>query len=189
MDGVVFHNLLRKHRDRVFSHAWYVLRNREDAEDVTQEVFVKLWEHGKEIDPGKTEAWIMRVTHNACIDCCRRRSRKQKRQRDLEAEGAADAAAWRPQEWDPEGAFEWTETQRILLSAMDELPASVRSLLLMHYFQDMPMDRIGEAVGMSESAVKVAVHRGRKKLKKALIKRNPEWSRRIGYVERIVQTG
>jgi hypothetical protein len=48
-------NLLKINRDRVFSHACYVLHNREDAEDVTQEVFVKLWERGKEINPDKAD--------------------------------------------------------------------------------------------------------------------------------------
>jgi RNA polymerase sigma-70 factor (ECF subfamily) len=167
MDRAFFQELLQKHRDRVFSHARYVLHNREDAEDVAQEVFVKLWEHGRDVDPAKTEAWIMRVTHNACIDCCRRRSRNRKGEDRLHFDSPGAGLNCD----DPSVLYELNETQRALLSAMDALPASVRSLILMHYFQDMPMEQIGETVGMTPNAVKVAVHRGRKLLRKTLLAR------------------
>jgi RNA polymerase sigma factor (sigma-70 family) len=171
MDRALFHELLKTHRDRVFSHSFYVLHNREDAEDVTQEVFVKLWERGGEIDSEKAAAWIMRVAHNACIDCCRRRSRKRKR----ESAAGAETLEAAPSQGDPGELVERTETRRLLISAMDALPASVRSLLLMHYFQDLPMDRIGGMTGMTPNAVKVAVHRGRKLLRKVFLEKVPDW--------------
>jgi RNA polymerase sigma-70 factor (ECF subfamily) len=182
MKRTAFQNLLNSQKDRVFGHAVYFLRNREDAEDVTQEVFVKLWNHWDSIDAGKAEAWLMRVTHRQCIDAHRRRVRARRR-------GEADACA----EWDPDARgdtapvspsdpqhdFELNETQRTLIEAMGGLPAATRSMMLMHYFEDMTLECIGEVLGMTPNAVKVAIHRGRKNLGEILRTKYPEWSEEI----------
>jgi DNA-directed RNA polymerase specialized sigma24 family protein len=59
---------------------------------------------------------------------------------------------------------------------MAGLPAATRSMMLMHYFEDMTCERIGEALGMTPNAVKVAIHRGRKNLGEILRIKYPEWS-------------
>ena len=61
-----------QHRHRILSFAHYSLRVREDAEDVTQEVFIKLWKHWQKIDHEKLGAWLMRVAHNCVIDHVRK---------------------------------------------------------------------------------------------------------------------
>ena len=63
-----FRKLAEEFSDRVYTFAFYSLRSREEAEDVTQEVLVKLWQHAENIDPGKRSAWVMRVARNAVID-------------------------------------------------------------------------------------------------------------------------
>ena len=68
-----FTQLLESNRDRVFRQALYCLRDPDDAQDVTQDVFVKLWHKGDGIEPGKAPGWLMAVTHNLCIDLIRRR--------------------------------------------------------------------------------------------------------------------
>jgi RNA polymerase sigma-70 factor (ECF subfamily) len=174
MDAPAFQNLLRKHRDRVFSHAYYFLRNREDAEDVAQEVFVKLWENRNAVELQKVEAWLMRVVHNRCIDCHRRRSRIQDREEtggNGQWESRSDGGG---AESDPERELDLSETQETLLAAMQNLPPAVRSMLLMHYFEDLGFEKIAGIMGLTENAVKVAVHRGRKKLKALLEKHHPE---------------
>ena len=61
-----------QHRQRIYAFAYYSLRAKEDAEDVTQEVFIKLWQHWQKVDHGKLGAWLMRVAHNAVIDYVRK---------------------------------------------------------------------------------------------------------------------
>jgi RNA polymerase sigma-70 factor (ECF subfamily) len=73
MDHPQFTQLLQSNRDQVFSHALYCLRDPEDAQDVTQEAFVKLWRNLDNIEPGKAESWLKRVAHNLCIDLIRKR--------------------------------------------------------------------------------------------------------------------
>ncbi len=174
MDAPAFQNLLRKHRDRVFSHAYYFLRNREDAEDVAQEVFVKLWENRNAVDLQKVEAWLMRVVHNQCIDCHRRRSRIRNREETGGNGQWGSRSAGGEAETDPEREFDLSETQATLLAAMQNLSPAVRSMLLMHYFEDLDFEKIAGIMGLTENAVKVAVHRGRKKLKTLLETRHSE---------------
>ncbi len=72
MKRQIYTELLASHKDRIYSHALYSLRDAHDAEDVTQEVFLKLWDRYEEIDPEKIGGWLTRVTHNLCIDQSRR---------------------------------------------------------------------------------------------------------------------
>jgi RNA polymerase sigma-70 factor, ECF subfamily len=182
MKRTSFQNLLNSHKDRVFGHALYFLRNREDAEDVTQEVFVKLWNHWDSIDTEKAGAWLTAVTHRQCIDAHRRRARARRRGgTDVAGEWDSGSAGIGPGTTDippsdPQLDFELNESQRTLLEAMAGLPAPTRSMMLMHYFEDMTCERIGEALGMTPNAVKVAIHRGRKNLGEILRIKYPEWS-------------
>lgn len=68
-----FRKICERHRDRIFTFACYYLGNREDAEDVTQEVLLRLWENWRSIEPEGLPAWITRVARNACLDALRRR--------------------------------------------------------------------------------------------------------------------
>lgn len=73
----VYLQAIDQHRHRVLSFARYSLRVREDAEDVTQEVFIKLWQHWHKIDHEKLGAWLMRVAHNCVIDHVRKQRPQQ----------------------------------------------------------------------------------------------------------------
>ena len=135
---------------------------------------MKLWNHGNSVDENKAHAWLMRVTHNQCIDCYRRRIRIRY-SGDAAVDGFHETSAARlDTSADPESEIELSETQQALLEAMERLPTTTRSLLLMHYFEDLPLERIGEIMGMSTNAVKVAIHRGRKSLKGMLEKQHSD---------------
>ena len=176
MDNNTFQNILQGNRNRVYSYARYFLRNNEDAEDVTQEVFVKMWQRCTEQNPDRIPAWLMRVTHNLCIDVTRRRktsvgwhvSADQVEPDSLPAQRSAG---------DPEAGFRLNGTQKSLLDAMATLPARTRGIMLMHYFQGLTYEAISEILQVRVSTIKVAVHRGRKSLRKQLTGYDP------GYVE------
>ncbi len=160
--------LLEQHRDRVFSYALYALRDREDAEDVTQEVFLRLWRQGDQLELHSSEAWLIRVTNNLCIDCARRRKtvRKHLGRPDTETleRLPQQASTWN----DPEAALGRSENQRNLLEAMETLPEEARTIMLMHYFQGLRLQDIAGALGKKTSTVKVQIHRARKALRLVL---------------------
>ena len=72
-----FRKLADEYKDKVYTFAYYSLRSREEAEDVTQEVLVKLWQHAESVAPEKLTAWVMRVARNAVIDNTRRRKSRR----------------------------------------------------------------------------------------------------------------
>jgi RNA polymerase sigma-70 factor (ECF subfamily) len=143
----------------VFSFAHYSLRAKEDAEDITQEVFIKLWQHWQKIDHSKLGAWLMRVAHNAVID----HVRKQKNvasQTDDYAEPEEQAAEVLTEQQVDDGRF-----KEELMASIKLLDDPFRSIIIMRDIQGMSYSDIQHTLDMSESQVKVYLHRGRRKLR------------------------
>ncbi|MFT7470413.1 MAG: RNA polymerase sigma-70 factor (ECF subfamily) [Kiritimatiellia bacterium] len=148
-----------QHRHRILSFAHYSLRVREDAEDVTQEVFIKLWQHWQKIDHEKLGAWLMRVAHNSVIDHVRKQ-RPQQANLDHYAEVEDQVG----QESDA------TELDRHhfksqLQSAIKSLEDPFRSIVIMRDIQGMSYEEIQGSLELSASQVKVYLHRARRKLR------------------------
>ncbi|MBN1892914.1 RNA polymerase sigma factor [bacterium] len=173
MDHGTFKKFVQTHKNAVFSYATYLVRNRQDAEDITQDVFVKLWQNMDKIDKNKTKAWIMRVAHNLCIDQIRRN--KSLRSGPSE-EGNQAVFVQNPgfHDADPEGYMEFREMQKEILEALARLPEKTRCVLLMHYFQDLKLDTISDIMNENLNTVKVTLHRGRKLLHAELKSRYPD---------------
>ena len=170
MKHELFTQLLESNRDRVYSHALYVVRDPEDAQDVTQDTFVRLWHNFGNIDPGKAPGWLMRVTHNLCIDLIRRRQS----QRDNFGFPDPDALEMLPARGfgpDPAEKLQLDQRQQALLEAMETLPPDTRSVMVMHYFQGMKLHEIAEVLDKTVSALKVQIHRARKALRLVLTAR------------------
>lgn len=174
MKKSAFQKILRDHKDRLYGYALYFLRDRDEAEDVVQEVCIKLWEKWDSVDRNRRTAWMMRVAHNQCIDVIRRRKMsvnvQTEKKRDMQAAYQVDSKG----DGHPEAQLELAETQKVLLSALDTLPEQTKSMMLMHYFQGLKYEEIGEVLNAKLSTVKVAVHRGRKALKEVLSEHYPE---------------
>ncbi len=154
-----YQQAITQHRQRVFSFAHYSLRAKEDAEDITQEVFIKLWQHWQKIDHSKLGAWLMRVAHNAVID----HVRKQKSvasQTDDYAEPEEQAAEVLTEQQVDEGRF-----KEELMASIKLLDDPFRSIIIMRDIQGMSYSDIQHTLDMSESQVKVYLHRGRRKLR------------------------
>lgn len=167
MDHALFTQLLESNRDRVYSQALYCLRDPEDAQDVTQDAFVKLWRNLDDIAPDKAAGWLMRVNHNLCIDLIRRRKSQRKNFGYPDADILDRLPAGETGQG-AEEALQLDQQQRALLEAMETLPAETRSVMVMHYFQEMKLAEIAATVGKTVSALKVQIHRARKSLRLVL---------------------
>jgi RNA polymerase sigma-70 factor (ECF subfamily) len=170
---VQFFGLVRQHRDKVFNFSLYFLRNREDAEDVTQNVFIKLWERWDEMDRTKALPWLMRVAHHECIDLIRRYKSRMHSGPDSNDGFWGMIGISDPDH--PEGRMEKNEERRLLLEAIADLPERTQSMVLMHYFEDMKFEDVARVFGMETNAVKVQVHRARTSMKTLLEKKYPEF--------------
>jgi RNA polymerase sigma-70 factor (ECF subfamily) len=168
MNRNIFNELLKEHKDRIFSYACYFLRDREDAEDVTQEVFLRLWRSCDVENRQKAAAWMTRVTHNLCIDWKRRRKTASRHLRSWDSSELENMPKLSGAGTDPERDMQLSQTQTMLLDAMAELPADSRSYVLLHYWQGLTFREIAGNLGVKESTVKVKVHRARKAMRRKM---------------------
>jgi len=150
---------VEQYGQRVYAFASHSLRSGQDADDVTQEVLIKLWRHWRSIDPDKMLAWLMRVTRNAVIDHIRRRQLADSRV-DHRVEPESQAGDERPDE-----SRDRERLRQALLASIQALDEPFRSLLVMRDIQGMRYADIQGAMELSESQVKVYLHRGRRKLR------------------------
>ncbi len=164
---------VEQYGQRVYAFASHSLRGGQDADDVTQEVLIKLWRHWRSIDPDKMLAWLMRVTRNAVIDHIRRQRLADSRfdhriDPDSQAGGPAQPARPGQDQSRNESPGESRDRERLrqaLLASIQALDEPFRSLLVMRDIQGMAYADIQGAMELSESQVKVYLHRGRRKLR------------------------
>ena len=162
-----FRRLAEEYRDKVFNFAYYSLHSKEEAEDITQEVLVKLWQHAESVNPEKLTAWVMRVTRNAVIDTTRR----HKSRGGVFADGvdfdvaeslvAAGNAG-------PDTAARSREVRDALQRALSRVEEPYRSIVVMREIQEMSYSEIVDSLEMPLNTVKVYLHRGRRMLREAL---------------------
>jgi RNA polymerase sigma-70 factor (ECF subfamily) len=161
--GRDFRELAEEYAGRIFTYARYSLRHREDAEDVTQEVLVRLWKHHDAIEAGSTATWVMRVTRNLVIDVSRRRqARTAVFANGLEgAEVAALAARGLAPDAEA-GRAEWREQIEAAVARLEE---PYRSIVVMREIQGFAYEEIAEAMNMPLGTIKVYLHRARRRLR------------------------
>ncbi len=160
-----FQSLVEEHQHRVYTLASYLLGDREEAADVTQEVLLRLWRNLEALD-GNVAAWLLRVTRNYCFDLMRkRRSQRTALGNPEEPEEVQLPDTGQPS---PERLAESSDLGRHLRRAVDELAEPYRSILILREVQEMKYVEISEALEMPLNTVKVNIHRGRKMLRDRL---------------------
>ncbi len=161
-----FRNLVDQHRHRIYTFAYYHLGNQEEAEDVTQEVLVKMWQHRETIEPGSLKAWLLRVTRNGCIDVIRKRNRYRAMvvpEEFIEA-GVKTAVAGSSQD----AVLDSLSIRMELEKALATLEEPYRSIVILREIQELKYDEISDALNMPLNTVKVYLHRARRMLRTRL---------------------
>jgi len=163
-DPEAWGELYRQYAPALFRFCRRALPSREDAEDATMEIFVKLREKLGQYDPSRPfSAWLYKVAANHCWDLLRRRRIRQ----DLET-GEVETL---PLEHPDPGQLERLVAQRTsrdVRSALDKLPARARMALVLRYYSDMSYDEIAEALGVRRAFVGVLLLRARHHLRNVL---------------------
>lgn len=150
--------LFERHHRRLFSFFLRLTRDRAGAEDLVQEVFVRMLKYRQTFkSDAEFTPWMFRLARNAATD--RWRARPRELQHDPEApEPAAETDH-------PVDRLELGDRKRRLARALEALTPEKRELLLLARFSEMRYDEIGELLGVTVGAVKVRVHRAMKDLK------------------------
>lgn len=158
-----FRSLADEYGARVYTFALYTLRRREDAEDVTQEVLVRLWQNREAVSSEGMTAWVMRVTRNLVIDVARRRRARAA----VMAEGADAqvAAGFVASHHRADVDAKRGELRGVLETAVAGLEEPYRSIVVMREIQGFAYEEVAEALELPLGTVKAYLHRARRRLR------------------------
>lgn len=166
-----FEELVRRYQRPIISYVYRMLSDYEAALDVTQEVFIKVYNSlGKYSSEYKFSTWLYRIAHNAAIDYMRRNSVSQQ---SLEAE--TEDGAYQLQIKDarptPEQEREHTEWRNEIEAVVNCLPTAYRDLILLRHSRDMSYDEIAEITGLPLGTVKNRLFRAREMMREMFVER------------------
>jgi len=171
-DERAFKELIEAHRDRVFNISYRMLSNREEAQDVAQEVFITVF---KTIDTFREESkfstWLYRVTVNHCKNRIKYLARRHDRDRDeldentRETNGAIATPVRAPQ---PDRALEGAQIEVLLEAAIKTLDDDQREVVVLRDIEELSIEEICQITGLADGTVKSRLHRARLALRKKL---------------------
>lgn len=157
-DGMAyFEELYEKYATDVLRVSYFYLGDRQKAEDVCQDVFVRLITNAPDLQEGREKAWLLKVALNRCRDLWRGAWLKR-----VVLGSPAFELVPAPDEIDK------LTDQQELMSAVNQLPASFKEVILLHYYQGYGITEIAEMMELPEGTISSRLSRGRKKLESIL---------------------
>jgi RNA polymerase sigma-70 factor (ECF subfamily) len=155
-----FTELYRSHLRDVYSYAYYRIGNHHDAEDLTEQTFLQAYRHfdraQRESDGRPLRPWLIRIAHNLAANYYRDRSRRP--------QTAIDDATVLSSPHDTEALVEGREELERIIQGVQELPDDRREALIMRFALGMDNREIARALGRTDGATKVLLHRATKQL-------------------------
>jgi RNA polymerase sigma-70 factor (ECF subfamily) len=170
-DTAAFGELVRRYEGKIFRLAQHVTQNREDAEDVLQETFMKAYEHLDQFKgDSKFYTWIVRIAVNQALMKLRRRKTDKSVSLDETIDTGEDTVTREIAAWDesPEQQFSREELGGILDSAIQSLEPPYRSVFVLRDIDELSTEETAEALGLSVPAVKSRLLRARLQLREKL---------------------
>jgi len=161
--------IVRTHADRTYRLAYRLSGNRADAEDLTQETFIRVFRSLSDYTPGTFEGWLHRITTNLFLDMVRRRQR-------IRFEALGDDAAERlpaGRTGEPEQWFAENNLDPEIESALAALPPDFRAAVVLCDLEGLSYEEIAATLDVKVGTVRSRIHRGRVLLREALAHRAP----------------
>jgi RNA polymerase sigma-70 factor (ECF subfamily) len=165
-DMTAFEELVARHRDRIYARAYSMMRNEEEAVDLSQEAWVKGWQRLAQFQGDSSfGTWMTRVVINLCLD----QLRKQKRQRTESIEGMDEESGGVERHMpvvtvNPTAGLERAELRQRIDRALGLLSYEHRTVLVLHAFDEMEYKEIAKTMGCSIGTVMSRLFYARRKL-------------------------
>jgi RNA polymerase sigma factor (sigma-70 family) len=166
-------DLVRDHSARVYRLALRLTGNAPDAEDLTQDVFVRVFRSLHRFQPGTLEGWLHRITTNLFLDQARRRQR-------MRFDGLADETGQRLPGGEPAPAEQLADAglDHDVAAALAALPPGFRACVVLCDVEGLTYEEVAEILDLKLGTVRSRIHRGRAQLREALAHREPTAGRR-----------
>ena len=151
-----YNECVTSYADNVYRFIFKNLRHEEDARDVVQTAFEKMWRNRQEVDAQKSKSYLFTVAYHQMIDHIRKVKRIQLREEFNDEIKVQNKPA--------------NNLKKILEGALERLNETQRSLVMLKDYEGYSYEEIGKITGLNESQVKVYLHRARVQLKEYLVK-------------------
>ena len=167
-DLTAFRTLYSRYSGLVYSTALRVLRDAQIAEDMVQEIFLRIWRKPESYTPtrGKFATWLTSVTRNRAVDEIRSRNRRYRHETASPEEQERELPG--PEGDDPGLRAELSDQRRLILTAMQRLPPEQRQTIELAYFGGLTQQEIAEQLNQPLGTVKTRIRLGMQKLRAAL---------------------
>ncbi len=163
-DQDAFARIVKAYQRPVYNLAYRMLGSAQEAEDASQEAFIRVYTRLETYDAGrKLSSWLLSIASHHCIDRLRKRRGQTVSMEDIEAERWLSDGEPIPEE----SALE-AERESHVRRLLDTLPEQYRLCIVLRYWHDMSYDEIAEITSTTQSAVKSRLHRARKAMAEAL---------------------
>ena len=158
--------LVQQYKNRIYNYSIFMLKNRMDADDITQEVLIKTWKNINKFNILAAKTWIMKTTHNLCIDYLRKR-KVELNNNPYSVDDISEFVENREEE-SPMLISENKFTEKKIKEAIDLLTEDQKSIFILYELQGMKYKEISKTLELPINTVKVYLMRARKQLQNNL---------------------
>src|SRR6185295_13088074 len=165
-DQVAWEQIVRQHWRKVFNLAYKFVGRHDEAEDLTQEIFLKIFKALHTFDRrANFQTWLISISRNLCIDHYRSvRKERETMARDVDASELSPVS----RERGPHSQLEQTDLRNLIRQALSALPPALKQAVVLRDLQEFSYQEIAESLGLPEGTVKSRINRGRFELARQL---------------------
>lgn len=168
-DRAGFEKIFSGYKSLVINLAFRFIGNREFAEDVAQEVFIKIYEQKSRLVPrAKFSTWLYRVTVNKALDFQRKKKNRLLSLDESTNSGQSFGDTLIDPSQRPSAALESAELKSFIRKEIQRLPEKLRNVILLHQFEDLSYREIAEILGITEKAVEKRIYHAKEHLRKRI---------------------
>ncbi|MEM7203732.1 MAG: RNA polymerase sigma factor [Planctomycetota bacterium] len=168
LSSVAFNQAVAEHSEGLLNYALRMLRDADQAEDVTQDAFLALYRHIHQVPPNAFRPWLYRVTRNLCLDVLRRRKFKLRLFRDVGRDEDYEPTAVDQSEGRPDQLAEAREAQDAIEDAISQLPPKFRDAFVLCEMQGLSYEDAAEVLGCPVKTVSTRLFRARQRFRAAV---------------------
>lgn len=167
-DDEAFTLLVKAYQNKVFSLAYYVTKNHHDAEDVAQEVFIKMWRALPTYRGDAPEAWVMKIAKNTCLDFIKQKKRVEPLEYEVDGETVERPIPDTDAQSNPPNAAVQAEQRQQIAKAILQLSDEHREILTLRYMNGLSYEQLCDVLDVGMGTVKSRLARAKKSLQNIL---------------------
>ena len=167
-DSEAFTLLVKAYQDRVYSLAYYVTKNHHDAEDVAQEVFLKIWRSLPSYRGDAPDAWVIKIAKNTCLDFIKQKKRVEPLEYEVDGEMLERPIPDTDVQSNPPDAAVRAEQRKQVEKAILQLGDEHREILTLRYMDGLSYEQLCDVLDVGMGTVKSRLSRAKKSLQNIL---------------------